>query len=267
MRAETIAFGVAGAILVSGGAYCLGRGSRPPAPAMRLEAHSLPLPPPPAPIELTPIPTAASPELTYATQLPPTAARSVRRNARAAVEDAAAGEPEERRSASQSMAEKVDAPLPGSPTGEAPAAPSPREAVAPVETSPDPGTPRCSRCGAPADSWVERDGATLGYCRSHYTTTPALASVPAPPPSGSPAGQRPTPTTTTPVAPPALGVPTSSAEASNTEEDRKPPPERDKPKSPTSVQCKGTTKKGERCRRKTTDPSGYCYQHKPAPGR
>jgi hypothetical protein len=28
-------------------------------------------------------------------------------------------------------------------------------------------------------------------------------------------------------------------------------------------QCLGTTKSGSRCRRKTTDPSGWCYQHKP----
>lgn len=27
------------------------------------------------------------------------------------------------------------------------------------------------------------------------------------------------------------------------------------------VQCAGTTKKGNRCKRMTTDPSGYCYQH------
>jgi len=29
-----------------------------------------------------------------------------------------------------------------------------------------------------------------------------------------------------------------------------------------SVQCRGTTKAGQRCKRVTTDPSGYCYQHK-----
>lgn len=28
------------------------------------------------------------------------------------------------------------------------------------------------------------------------------------------------------------------------------------------TQCKGTTKAGRRCRRMTTDPSGFCYQHK-----
>lgn len=28
------------------------------------------------------------------------------------------------------------------------------------------------------------------------------------------------------------------------------------------VQCKGTTKAGNRCTRRTADPSGYCYQHK-----
>ena len=29
-----------------------------------------------------------------------------------------------------------------------------------------------------------------------------------------------------------------------------------------SRQCSGTTKAGNRCKRMTTDPSGYCYQHK-----
>jgi hypothetical protein len=37
-----------------------------------------------------------------------------------------------------------------------------------------------------------------------------------------------------------------------------------RPSSPSrsSTQCLGTTKKGARCKRMTTDPSGYCYQHK-----
>ena len=33
------------------------------------------------------------------------------------------------------------------------------------------------------------------------------------------------------------------------------------PKTSTATQCLGTTQKGERCKRKTKDPSGYCYQH------
>jgi len=28
-----------------------------------------------------------------------------------------------------------------------------------------------------------------------------------------------------------------------------------------TVQCKGRTQKGDRCKRKTTSPNGYCYQH------
>lgn len=31
--------------------------------------------------------------------------------------------------------------------------------------------------------------------------------------------------------------------------------------SSTSVQCSGTTQKGARCRRMTTNPNGRCYQH------
>jgi hypothetical protein len=29
-----------------------------------------------------------------------------------------------------------------------------------------------------------------------------------------------------------------------------------------SVRCKGTTQKGHQCKRRTKDPSGYCWQHK-----
>lgn len=29
-----------------------------------------------------------------------------------------------------------------------------------------------------------------------------------------------------------------------------------------AVQCRGYTKKGKRCQRKTTHPSGYCWQHR-----
>lgn len=39
--------------------------------------------------------------------------------------------------------------------------------------------------------------------------------------------------------------------------------EKTKSSSPAlSRQCMGTTKAGQRCKRMTTDPSGYCYQHK-----
>lgn len=33
------------------------------------------------------------------------------------------------------------------------------------------------------------------------------------------------------------------------------------PKVPVSVQCSGTTQSGARCKRKTTNPNGRCYQH------
>ncbi|WP_312697498.1 DUF5763 domain-containing protein [Sphingobacterium mizutaii] len=32
---------------------------------------------------------------------------------------------------------------------------------------------------------------------------------------------------------------------------------------PRSVQCKGTTKKGTRCKHMTRNVNGYCYQHEP----
>ncbi len=33
-------------------------------------------------------------------------------------------------------------------------------------------------------------------------------------------------------------------------------------KKSVATQCLGTTKKGKRCKRKTKDPSGYCWQHR-----
>lgn len=32
-----------------------------------------------------------------------------------------------------------------------------------------------------------------------------------------------------------------------------------------TTQCKGTTKKGERCKHKTSNLSGYCFQHDKQP--
>jgi endonuclease G len=39
------------------------------------------------------------------------------------------------------------------------------------------------------------------------------------------------------------------------------PSSRQEPETSTSVQCSGVTQSGERCKRKTSDPSGKCYQH------
>lgn len=46
----------------------------------------------------------------------------------------------------------------------------------------------------------------------------------------------------------------------NVEKKVKTKPREEKPKA---VQCKGYTKSGSRCKRMTTHPSGYCWQHRP----
>lgn len=110
--------------------------------------------------------------------------------------------------------------------------------------APEPAA-RCLECGAPAASWVEVDGKRVGYCRKHYSkldrprasrkrtrTQPQVPPVPADP-----------------------GSPTATEELS---------PARQEPAAEAApVQCRGVTKDGARCRRKTKDPSGFCYQHRP----
>lgn len=94
---------------------------------------------------------------------------------------------------------------------------------------------RCMECGAPAASWVEVNGRRVGYCRQHYSQL-AL-----------PRGERERSRTPAPApaAPPAMENTPAPVE------------------EPAAVQCRGFTKDGTRCRRKTLDPSGYCYQHRP----
>ncbi len=61
------------------------------------------------------------------------------------------------------------------------------------------------------------------------------------------------------IHPPAVDRPGSSGQGSQTGRSSATPA---RPAS-TSVQCRGTTLEGQRCKRKTKDPSGYCYQHRP----
>lgn len=61
--------------------------------------------------------------------------------------------------------------------------------------------------------------------------------------------------------PPVVG-PGSTATTSGSGSSTKAPDPSPEPSRSASVQCSGTTKKGARCKRMTTDPSGRCYQHK-----
>lgn len=82
---------------------------------------------------------------------------------------------------------------------------------------------RCLLCGGTAESWVEIEGQRIGYCRRH-------SSRPQTGPAAAGGGPKPTPAAGGPAAP---------------------------------AQCEGATRTGARCRRKTSDPSGFCYQHRP----
>lgn len=104
---------------------------------------------------------------------------------------------------------------------------------------------RCLECGAPAASWVEVDGKRVGYCRKHYSRLDR--------PRASRKRSRAQPQA--PAIPPAAGEPPSAVEA--------PQVGRQESAEEAPVQCRGITKDGTRCRRKTKDPSGFCYQHRP----
>lgn len=124
------------------------------------------------------------------------------------------------------------------------------------ERRPEPKSPRCLVCGAPADSWVESEGVSRGYCRAHYG--PASPPVSAAPPAGPTAAVA--PPTSPPPTPPQTAPPGAAVSAPTAE--TPPAPSQEPARSATgSVQCRGTTRDGDRCRRKTRDPSGFCYQH------
>ena len=119
---------------------------------------------------------------------------------------------------------------------------APAAAAAPVE--------RCRMCGRPAASWVKVDGERQPRCPDHtrsVSTAEAEISLPAS------AGEAPPPTPPAPV----TSLPDTGGAA----------PEGVAPSAPasegTAVQCRGATRRGERCRRKTADASGLCYQHRP----
>lgn len=105
----------------------------------------------------------------------------------------------------------------------------------------------CLVCGAPTDNWVEVDGRKQGYCPKHMSRVKIpIASTP----PGLPAAPAPAATGASPAeGPPPVPVSTEQGPAAAAT---------DGP----SVQCRGVTKSGTPCRRKTRDPSGLCYQHR-----
>ncbi len=132
--------------------------------------------------------------------------------------------------------------------------PRARQASAP-QSEPDlpeiPGDPvgRCLMCGAPADSWTEIEGQRLGYCRKHLTK-------PSRPSSGS--TSRSARTRRQDDLPPGVG----SGGADPDAEESGGQQGASTSQGGAKVQCRGATKAGRQCRRNTTEPSGYCYQHR-----
>lgn len=94
----------------------------------------------------------------------------------------------------------------------------------------------CLACGAPTDNWVEVDGRKQGYCRKHM----GRVRIPVSPPASARVAPRPAP---------AAAAYSASPESRSGGEGA-------------SAQCRGVTKSGAPCRRKTRDPSGFCYQHR-----
>lgn len=87
---------------------------------------------------------------------------------------------------------------------------------------------RCLVCGTAIPSWVEVDGRRQGYCPRHQSRVKVAA----------------------PTYPAADRSRATWGRSSRAREET------------SSVQCTGTKRDGTRCRRKTRDPSGRCYQHR-----
>ena len=112
---------------------------------------------------------------------------------------------------------------------------------------------RCVECGEKAVRHVTRRGRMLAFCRRHFSPPSATAgerNFAATPPHDDPE--------LVPAGPaPGGGAPTPSAPAAT-------PPAPDPTPAPAQAEprrCLGETRSGDRCRRKTLHPSGYCYQH------
>ena len=109
----------------------------------------------------------------------------------------------------------------------------------------------------PQDMRLRADGYDEGFWRVHYRDTSGyLADVhvaPNPVADAVKASIASPPTAPAPdvrlAAPPEI-APSPTQRPGRTSSDR------------TAARCEGTTKKGARCKRKTTHPSGFCHQHR-----
>lgn len=109
----------------------------------------------------------------------------------------------------------------------------------------------CLVCGAPTDNWVEIDGRKQGYCPKHMSKV----KTPVERATTTTSRRRPRAEGDGPPAPgEAIGADAAPEQSS--------PPRSFSAGEGELVQCRGVTKAGTQCRRKTRDPSGLCYQHR-----
>jgi hypothetical protein len=209
--------------------------------------------PPPAPVRLAPLPLPAPPEarvsgeestapiLLPATAAPDGAYPGTGEPPEQPTRAPGVKPPEESEPASLPPAPQEVLPPTDETAGAAPG-PAAKPVRKPAAEPPPSQEPRpealCLTCGKAADSWVEVDGNRVGYCRKHYSDLTPVAPAPtAAPPAAEGGGAHPLPAARAPAA--------------------------EAPAGAAPVQCQGLTKAGDRCRRKTRDPSGFCYQHRP----
>lgn len=274
MRVLPVVVGLSWFFFVVSVSYAVNSATAPPRSRITVERHAIPLPPPRPSVEPsaptvpgvpaeTPDPPISSAELSEPLPTSEPQSEPAPRTAELSPEPPAPADPPEpvrspvavdwrrksdTRSASRPVASTgspLAAALPAvpAPAFEAPPIPekkrraSRRASAAPAAEIPEiPGEPMgvCMICGARADSWTEVDGQRIGYCRKHLTK--AAPVPPAPREAASESPDEPRLKSERRTAP----AETGSA----------------------SAQCQGFTKSGTRCRRKTSDPSGLCYQHR-----
>ena len=228
MRSFNIALGALWFALIFCLSYGLSSSTRSRPRIVQYQPSAVPLPSPPAPAEFTYPPTRPAP----VASLERVAEKPVRHSA-----DPAPTLPRNLPPATELLSEPESVP--------------PVRAVAPVPKAavPEPGpqlSPEgCLVCGARPDSWIEVDGVRQGYCRRHYS--PPVQAV-------RPPVAQPVPTAIPPPDP--AGAPAPEVAASTG------PPAPAAPGNGKAAQCRGLTRSGTQCRRKTTDPGGFCYQHR-----
>lgn len=127
------------------------------------------------------------------------------------------------------------------PVKRTPQAPDGTAAASPSTTAPDQDLQNtCVECDERAEKYVRRLGRLLGFCVRHSSPELTGGAAPREPHHATAPHDEPT-AQTSPAAPIPAAPPSGTI---------------------TTSQCRGATRTGARCRRKTRDTSGYCPQHR-----